>query len=61
MPFNIACYSLLTHMIAHVTGLKVGFVRSTHFCCHLTRRIVFRTVKFPGLEVSWSRYDLVLN
>jgi len=24
VPFNIASYSLLTHMIAHVTGLKVG-------------------------------------
>ena len=24
VPFNIASYSLLTYMIAHVTGLKVG-------------------------------------
>lgn len=24
MPFNIASYALLTHMIAHVTGLKPG-------------------------------------
>jgi thymidylate synthase len=24
VPFNIACYSLLTHMIAQVTGLQVG-------------------------------------
>ncbi len=24
MPFNIASYALLTHMVAHVTGLKPG-------------------------------------
>jgi thymidylate synthase len=24
IPFNIASYALLTHMVAHVTGLKVG-------------------------------------
>ncbi|NXS61812.1 TYSY synthase, partial [Brachypteracias leptosomus] len=26
VPFNIASYSLLTYMIAHVTGLKVGYL-----------------------------------
>lgn len=24
IPFNIACYALLTHMVAHITGLAVG-------------------------------------
>ncbi|NWS56244.1 TYSY synthase, partial [Chunga burmeisteri] len=26
VPFNIASYSLLTYMVAHVTGLKVGYL-----------------------------------
>ncbi|NXI72740.1 TYSY synthase, partial [Anseranas semipalmata] len=26
VPFNIASYSLLTYMIAHITGLKVGYL-----------------------------------
>lgn len=34
VPFNIASYSLLTYMIAHVTGLKVG-IEDTR--CTLTK------------------------
>lgn len=37
VPFNIASYALLTHMIAHVTGMKVGEFVHTFGDAHLYR------------------------
>ena len=66
VPFNIASYSILTHMIANVTGLSVGdFVHtlgdahlySNHFeqaKLQLTRS----TKKLPNLKILKKHSDI---
>uniref|UniRef100_A0A7E4W9C3 Thymidylate synthase n=1 Tax=Panagrellus redivivus TaxID=6233 RepID=A0A7E4W9C3_PANRE len=61
IPFNIASYSLLTHMIAHVTGLKAGTFTHVIADAHIYKNHVeelkiqlereprlFPTIKFVG-------------
>ncbi|XP_053661456.1 thymidylate synthase [Anopheles marshallii] len=60
VPFNIASYSLLTHMIAHVTGLKAGeFIHTTgdtHIYLNhvdaLREQIRRIPSKFPSLVIN---------
>uniref|UniRef100_A0A182TA77 Thymidylate synthase n=1 Tax=Anopheles maculatus TaxID=74869 RepID=A0A182TA77_9DIPT len=60
VPFNIASYSLLTHMIAHVTGLKAGeFIHTTgdtHIYLNhvdaLREQIERTPEKFPTLVIK---------
>ncbi|XP_013175014.1 PREDICTED: thymidylate synthase [Papilio xuthus] len=60
VPFNIASYSLLTHMIAHVTGLEAGeFVHTTGdthvYLNHiepLQKQLERKPKPFPTLEFA---------
>jgi thymidylate synthase len=62
VPFNIASYSLLTYMLAQVTGLKPGGLIWTGHDCHIYenhRDAVLEQVKrlpydFPQLELNPS-------
>ncbi|XP_066586486.1 thymidylate synthase [Prorops nasuta] len=60
VPFNIASYSLLTYMLAHVTGLKPGEFIHTMGDCHiyvnhasaLTEQIKRKPRPFPQLKIK---------
>ena len=66
VPFNIASYALLTHMVAHVTGLKVGEFVHTLGDAHLylnhldqAREQLSRTPRaFPQLRLNPTVKDL---
>jgi thymidylate synthase len=54
VPFNIASYALLTHMIAHVVGLKVGDFVHTMGDAHLYMNHLEQT----KLQLSRETYSL---
>ena len=70
VPFNIASYSLLTHMLAQICGLKVGDFVWTGADCHIynnhidqvEQQIKRRPKKMPQLEMpAFGSLDRILE
>ncbi|QVY62968.1 thymidylate synthase [Cytobacillus gottheilii] len=66
VPFNIASYSLLTHMIAHVTGLQVGeFIHTigdahiyTNHIDQITTQLQREPRQLPTLNINRQVTDI---
>ncbi len=66
IPFNIASYSLLTHMIAHVTGLNasefVHVIGDAHVYLNhikaLEEQLLREPREFPKLNIKTKRDDI---
>ncbi len=54
IPFNIASYSLLLHMISQITGLKPGVFTHFMFDCHIYVN------QIPGIEIQLNRETYIL-
>lgn len=70
VPFNIASYSLLTHMLAQITNLEVGEFIWTGGDCHIynnhveaiTKQLTLEPKKLPTLIMpSFTNLDELLN
>ncbi|NWS30449.1 TYSY synthase, partial [Polioptila caerulea] len=62
VPFNIASYSLLTYMIAHVTGLKVGYSIILFILLYTVSLLLFQLQReprpFPKLRILREVKDI---
>ncbi|NXA97218.1 TYSY synthase, partial [Melanocharis versteri] len=62
VPFNIASYSLLTYMIAHVTGLKVGYLIILFILLYTVSLLLFQLQReprpFPKLRILREIKDI---
>ncbi|NWW20137.1 TYSY synthase, partial [Falcunculus frontatus] len=62
VPFNIASYSLLTYMIAHVTGLKVGYWIILFILLYTVSLLLFQLQReprpFPKLRILREIKDI---
>ncbi|NXL76248.1 TYSY synthase, partial [Leptocoma aspasia] len=62
VPFNIASYSLLTYMIAHVTGLKVGYLIILFIPFYTVSFLLFQLQReprpFPKLRILREIKDI---
>ncbi|NWW08782.1 TYSY synthase, partial [Oreocharis arfaki] len=62
VPFNIASYSLLTYMIAHVTGLKVGYWIILFIFLYTVSLLLFQLQReprpFPKLRILHEIKDI---
>ncbi|NWI43900.1 TYSY synthase, partial [Picathartes gymnocephalus] len=62
VPFNIASYSLLTYMIAHVTGLKVGYFIILFILLYTVSLLLFQLQRelrpFPKLRILREVKDI---
>ena len=71
LPYNVASYALLVHLLAHHTGLKVGELVYEGHDVHLYLNHVEQAKEqltripfdFPQIEINWkdSIYDYTVD
>ena len=54
LPFNLASYALLTHMLAQIAGLKVGTMTANLGDCHVYKTHVDQAVEQLRRPTDWT-------